>query len=68
MLIKILAILSIVGIVISIITIFIMANTFMTATIMQAIINKDVNTRVTYRIPFIILLISTITLACIIVL
>ena len=64
MLIKILTILSIIGIVMSIITIFIMAITFMTATIIQAIIDKDVNTRVTYTIPVTILLISTTILAC----
>lgn len=45
-----------------------MATTFITFTITQAIIGKDVNTRVRYTIPFIILLISITILACITIL
>ena len=68
MLIKILAILSIVGIVMSIISIFIITSTFITTTMAHTIIKKDIDISVDYTAPLIVLLISTITLACIIIL
>ena len=59
---------SIIGIVMSIIVILIKTTTFTIFAITQAIIYNDVDTKVRYTIPLIILLISTTILACVIVL
>ena len=68
MLIKILTILSIIGIVISIMAIFIKTMSFIALGIANAICNKYIDIHISYKIPFFILLISVTTLACIIVL
>lgn len=68
MLIKILTILSIIGIVISITSILIKGMDFIAVGIANAIHKNPGDVKVNYVIPFSILLISVTTLACIIVL
>lgn len=67
MLIKLLIVLSIIGIVASIINIFIKSVSVLTFTIAQAICNKSVEVNVSFKIQLFILLISVITLTCVII-
>lgn len=68
MLIKILAILNIIGIVMSIIAILIKGMNFIALGISNAIHKNPIDVEVNYKIPFVTLFISITTLTCIIVL